>query len=140
MYVTRSQMLESIDILLGGRVAEKLVLDDISAGASSDLERITAIARSMVTKYGMSDELGNVVFNPGEGEEVFIGRDYGHAKNYSEKTAAIIDAEVKRIIDAEEVKVTELMRTNVDKLRSIADVLLEKERLEGDEFETLITA
>ena len=140
MYVTRSQMLESIDILLGGRVAEKLVLDDISAGASSDLERITAIARSMVAKYGMSDELGNVVFNPGEGEEVFIGRDYGHAKNYSEKTAAIIDAEVKRIIDAEEVKVTELMRTNVDKLRSIADVLLEKERLEGDEFETLITA
>ncbi|MBO7408149.1 MAG: AAA family ATPase, partial [Clostridia bacterium] len=140
LYVTRSQMLESIDIALGGRVAEKLVLDDISAGASSDLERITAIARSMVTKYGMSDELGNVVFNPGEGEEVFIGRDYGHAKNYSEKTAAVIDAEVKRIIDAEEVKVTELMSANIEKLKSIAGVLLEKERLEGDEFETLISA
>ncbi|MBO5077738.1 MAG: cell division protein FtsH, partial [Clostridia bacterium] len=79
-------------------------------------------------------------FNPGEGEEVFIGRDYGHAKNYSEKTAAVIDAEVKRIIDAEEVKVTELMSANIEKLKSIAGVLLEKERLEGDEFETLISA
>ena len=139
-YVTKGQLLESIDILLGGRVAEKLVLNDISTGASSDLERVSAIARSMVTKYGMSEELGNVIFNTGVGEEVFIGRDYGHAKNYSEETAAHIDEAVKRIIDTEEEKVTKLISDNLDKLQEIAKVLVERERLEGDEFEQLFSA
>ena len=136
-YVTKAQLLEAIDISLGGRVAEKLVLNDISTGASSDLEQVSAIARSMVTKYGMSDEIGNVIFNTGAGEEVFIGRDYGHAKNYSEETAALIDEAVKKIIDAEEEKVTKLISDNLDKLKEIAGVLIEKERLEGDEFESM---
>ncbi len=138
-YVTRGQLLESIDILLGGRVAEKLVLNDISTGASSDLERVSAIARSMVTKYGMSEELGNVIFNTGAGEEVFIGRDYGHAKNYSEETAAQIDEAVKKIINTEEEKVTKLISENLDRLQKIAKVLVERERLEGDEFEELFS-
>ena len=138
-YVTRGQLLESIDILLGGRVAEKLVLNDISTGASSDLERVSAIARSMVTKYGMSEELGNVIFNTGAGEEVFIGRDYGHAKNYSEETAAQIDEAVKKIINTEEEKVTKLISENLDRLQRIAKVLVERERLEGDEFEELFS-
>lgn len=136
-YVTKKQLLEMIDINLGGRVAEKLVLNDISTGASSDLEQVSSIARSMVTKYGMSDQIGNVVFNTGVGDEVFIGRDYGHSKNYSEETAALIDEEIKKIIDAEEVKVTGLISENIDKLKEIAGLLIERERLEGDEFEAL---
>ncbi len=136
-YVTKAQLLEAIDISLGGRVAEKLVLNDISTGASSDLEQVSAIARSMVTKYGMSDEIGNVIFNTGAGDEIFIGRDYGHSKNYSEETAALIDEAVKKIIDAEEEKVTKLISENLDKLKEIAGVLIEKERLEGDEFDSL---
>ncbi len=138
-YVTKSQLLEAIDISLGGRVAEKLVLNDISTGASSDLEQVSAIARSMVTKYGMSDELGNVIFNTGSGDEIFIGRDYGHSKNYSEETAALIDEAVKKIIDAEEEKVTKLISDNIGKLKEIAGILIERERLEGDEFEELFT-
>ena len=138
-YVTKSQLLEAIDISLGGRVAEKLVLNDISTGASSDLEQVSAIARSMVTKYGMSDEIGNVIFNTGSGDEIFIGRDYGHSKNYSEETAALIDEAVKKIIDAEEEKVTKLISDNIGKLKEIAGILIERERLEGDEFEELFT-
>ena len=138
-YVTKAQLLEAIDISLGGRVAEKLVLNDISTGASSDLEQVSAIARSMVTKYGMSDEIGNVIFNTGAGDEIFIGRDYGHSKNYSEETAALIDEAVKKIIDAEEEKVTKLISDNIDKLKEIAGILIERERLEGDEFEELFT-
>lgn len=138
-YVTKAQLLEAIDISLGGRVAEKLVLNDISTGASSDLEQVSAIARSMVTKYGMSDEIGNVIFNTGSGDEIFIGRDYGHSKNYSEETAALIDEAVKKIIDAEEEKVTKLISDNIGKLKEIAGILIERERLEGDEFEELFT-
>ena len=138
-YVTKAQLLEAIDISLGGRVAEKLVLNDISTGASSDLEQVSAIARSMVTKYGMSDEIGNVIFNTGAGDEIFIGRDYGHSKNYSEETAALIDEAVKKIIDAEEEKVTKLISDNIDKLKEIAGILIERERLEGDEFEELFS-
>ena len=138
-YVTKAQLLEAIDISLGGRVAEKLVLNDISTGASSDLEQVSAIARSMVTKYGMSDEIGNVIFNTGSGDEIFIGRDYGHSKNYSEETAALIDEAVKKIIDAEEEKVTKLISDNIDKLKEIAGILIERERLEGDEFEELFS-
>ncbi len=138
-YVTRGRMIESIDIALGGRVAEQLLLDDISIGASSDLEKVTSIARAMVTKYGMSSAVGNVVLDSGSADEVFIGRDYGHAKTYSEETASVVDREVKKIIDQEFENVTALLTEYKEKLGSIAKVLMEKERIEGDEFEALIS-
>ncbi len=138
-FESRQNMLEDIISLLGGRVAEKLELDDISTGASNDMQRATAIARDMVTKYGMSEKLGPMTFGSPH-DEVFIGRDYAQqAKNYSEKTAADIDAEITSIIQQCYEKCEKLLTENRDKLRLIANTLLEKEKIDGEEFEQLFS-
>ena len=134
--MSKSEMEETIVSLLGGRAAEKLILDDISTGASNDIERATKIARNMVTKYGMSDRIGTIMLGSGQ-EEVFLGRDFAQAKEYSEETAGIIDEEVKRIIDNAYHMATEILRANVDKLHKVAGILLEKEKIDGDEFEEI---
>jgi cell division protease FtsH len=125
-------------MLLGGRVAEHLVLQDISTGASNDLQRATQIARKMVTEYGMSSDLGPITYN--SQEEVFLGRDYGHTRVYSEDVAALIDAEVKKIVEEGYERATRLLQENINKLHKIAEALLEKEKLESDEFEELFAA
>ncbi len=132
-YMAKSEMEESIVSLLGGRVAESLVLGDISTGASNDIERATKIARDMVTKYGMSDNLGTITFGSGQ-EEVFLGRDFTQTRNFSEETAAKIDIEVKSIIDKAYMRAREILINNMDKLHSVAGVLLEKEKITGEEF------
>ena len=133
---SKTEMEESIVSLLGGRVAEKLILDDISTGASNDIERATAISRAMVTKYGMSERLGTITFGADQ-EEVFLGRDLAHAKEYSEETAAVIDEEVKKIVDAGYEKAINILSEHVDKLHAVAKVLLEKEKIDGDEFDKI---
>lgn len=132
MYISRNEMLNQIMIMLGGRVAEKLTMDDISTGASNDIERATSLARQMVTKYGMSDVIGPVSYD--EGGEVFIGRDFGHSKNYSEKTAADIDAEVRNILEKQFEKTEELLKAHMPVLSAVAEELLEKETIDGEEF------
>ena len=132
-FMSKTEMEESIVSLLGGRVAEQLVLNDISTGASNDIERASKIARDMVTRYGMSDKIGTITFGSGQ-EEVFLGRDLAQAKNFSEETAAKIDEEVKRIIDEAYNKAKTILSNNMDKLASVANVLLEKEKIDGDEF------
>jgi len=133
---SKTEMEESIVSLLGGRVAEKLILDDISTGASNDIERATAISRAMVTKYGMSERLGTITFGADQ-EEVFLGRDLAHAKEYSEETAAIIDEEVKKIVDAGYEKAINILSEHVDKLHAVAKILLEKEKITGEEFDKI---
>ena len=129
-------MLDNLVVLLGGRVAEKLVLEDISTGASNDIERATAIARSMVVKYGMSDKLGSMTFGSDNGE-VFIGRDYGRTRDYSENVAAEIDAEIKSIIDEAYSRCTKLLTDNMDALERVAQTLLDKETIDAKEFEAV---
>ncbi len=136
-YVTKNHLIENIIICLGGRAAEELCLNEISTGASSDLKQANSIAHSMVAKYGMSDKMPNMVFDE-ESNEVFIGRDFGHTRSYSEDTAALIDEEVKRIIDSAYTRVKEILTENMSKLLHIADVLMEKEKIEGEEFEALM--
>jgi len=136
-FMSKTEMEENIVSLLGGRVAESLVLGDISTGASNDIERATKIARAMVTKYGMSNILGTVSFGSGN-EEVFLGRDLAQAKDYSDETAALIDAEVKRIIDTGYKRAEELLKANMTKLHAVAGVLLEKEKIDGDEFSEIM--
>jgi len=136
-YMTRSQLIEEIMVCLGGKAAEEILLGEVSTGASSDLKRANSVAHNMVEKYGMSENIGNLVFD--DGGEVFIGKDYGHTRNYSEETAAAIDREVKLIIDNAYDKVKLVLKENIDKLNSISRILLEKERIEGDEFEKLMS-
>ena len=133
-FMSKTAMEEQIISLLGGRVAEALILNDISTGASNDIERATQIARSMVTVYGMSDRLGTIMLDNSQGE-VFLGRDFGHTKNYSEETAALIDSEVKRIIDSAYKMAKEILSSNIDKLHIVAGILLEKEKIDGEEFD-----
>ena len=135
-FMSKSEMLEQIVSLLGGRVAEKLILDDISTGASNDIERATKIARSMVTKYGMSDRIGTIMLGNNQ-EEVFLGRDFSQGKEYSEETAGIIDEEVKSIVDNAYNTALEILKNNIEKLHAVAGVLLEKEKIDGDEFEAI---
>ncbi len=135
-FMSKSEMEENIVSLLGGRVAEKLILDDISTGASNDIERATKIARNMVTKYGMSDKIGAIMLGTGQ-EEVFLGRDIAQGKEYSEETAAIIDAEVKKIIDNAFNRAAQILQEHIDKLHSVAKVLLEKEKIDGEEFDQI---
>ena len=129
-------MEENIVSLLGGRVAEALILNDISTGASNDIERATQIARSMVTKYGMSDRIGTLTLGSSQ-NEVFLGRDFAQSKEYSEETAAIIDEEVKKIVDKAYNEAKQILTEHVDKLHAVAGVLLEKEKIEADEFEAI---
>ena len=132
-YVTKRYMVENIIVLLGGRVAEEIILSDISTGASNDIERATEIARQMVTKYGMSDVLGPVSLGQNN-QEVFLGKDYNHIRNFSETVAAQIDAEVKRIVSEcyDECKST--LTEHKDRLIAVAEYLFEKEKIEGPEF------
>ncbi len=135
-FMTKKKMEASIVSLLGGRVAESLVLDDISTGASNDIERATKIARSMVTHYGMSEKLGTINYDSSE-NEVFIGRDLGRSRDYSERTAAEIDDEVTRIINEAYAKCKELLSENLDKLLALSDALLEKETIYSKDFEKI---
>ena len=124
---------EEIVSLLGGRVAESIFLDDISTGASNDIERATGIATKMVTKYGMSDKLGPIAFGS-DHDEVFLGRDFGTQKNYSENVAFEIDQEIKKIIDSAYNKAKEILQKNSEKVHLIAQKLMETEKLSGEEF------
>ena len=135
-FMTKKKMEASIVSLLAGRVAESLVLDDISTGASNDIERATKIARSMVTHYGMSEKLGTINYDSSE-NEVFIGRDLGRSRDYSERTAAEIDDEVTRIINEAYTKCKELLSENLDKLLALSDALLEKETIYSKDFEKI---
>ena len=135
-FMSRTEMIENIVSLLGGRVAEKLILDDISTGASNDIERATKIARAMVTKYGMSERIGTIMLGQNQ-EEVFLGRDFAQSKEYSEETAGIIDEEVKSIVDFAYQKAEAILREHMDKLHSVAGVLLEKEKIDGEEFDKI---
>jgi len=132
-YSSKTEMLEEINSLLAGRVAEKLVLNDISTGASNDIERATKIAKDMVTKYGMSDKLGPMMFGT-DNNEVFIGKDFGRTRDYSEEVAAKIDREISSIIDNAYNICIDLLSQNMEKLHEVAKVLLEKEKIEADEF------
>ena len=133
-FISQTYMEESIISLLGGRVAEALVLHDVSTGASNDIERATKLARSMVTVYGMSEKLGTILFGGDQGE-VFLGRDLAQTKTYSEETAAIIDEEIKRIIDTAYNTAKQILSENIEKLHIVAGILLEKEKIDGDEFD-----
>ena len=133
-FISKTYMEETIVSLLGGRVAEALILDDISTGASNDIERATKMARSMVTVYGMSERLGTIMFD-GDNGEVFLGRDLAQSKTYSEETAAVIDEEIKKIIDTAYDKAKKILSKNIDKLHIVAGILLEKEKIDGDEFD-----
>lgn len=134
MYTTKKRMEDRLVILLGGRVAEALVLDDISTGAQNDIERATKIARSMVTHYGMSDRLGPMTYGNDE-EEVFVGRDMGRGRNYSEDVASAIDQEMRRLIDVAYHKAEKLIKENMETLHRLAEALLEQETLDAREFE-----
>ncbi len=138
-FMSKSEMEEQIISLLGGRVAEALVLGDISTGASNDIERASKIARSMVTKYGMSERLGAITFGSGQ-EEVFLGRDFTQQKNFSEETSGLIDEEVKRIIDTAYKRTEDILNENMEKLHNVANVLLEKEKIDGEEFEQIMNS
>ncbi len=136
-YRSKSEMKEHIVSLLGGRVAEQLVLDDISTGASNDIERASKIARDMVTKYGMSEKLGPITFGSTQ-EEVFLGKEMNSQRNYSEKVAAQIDEEVKDIISRAYNFAERILKENIDKLHKIAEILLEKEKVTSEEFEAVM--
>ena len=137
-FMSKTEMEETIVSLLGGRVAEKLILNDISTGASNDIERASKIARDMVTKYGMSDKIGSIMFGSGQ-EEVFLGRDFAQSKNYSAETAGIIDEETKIIIDKAYNRAVQILSDNIDKLHAVAKVLLEKEKIDSEEFEAIFS-
>ena len=137
MFNTRGQMLQDITVSLGGRVAEELVFDDITTGASQDIKQATALAKSMVTKFGMSEELGLINYDH-DSEEVFVGRDFGHSqRGYGEEVAGKIDREVKRIIDDCYKRAKEIIREHENVLEACAELLLEKEKITREEFEAL---
>ncbi len=134
---TRTEMREDLVHMLGGRVAEKLVMEDITTGASSDLKHATSQARSMVTRYGFSEKLGPVVYNDDPGE-TFLGRDYGHTRDYSEQIAGQIDAEVRDMLDAALQAAEDILAGHIDQLHLVAATLLEREKLSGDQFRVLM--
>lgn len=136
-YMSRQEMREEIVVLLGGRVAEQLVLDDISTGASNDIERATNMARAMVTRYGFSEKLGPVVYGEDD-NEVFLGRDFGHTRNYSESVAAEIDAEIREIIDIAYENTRTILSEHMDELERIAQYLFVHEKIDAEEFKTLM--
>ncbi len=136
-YVTKGYMEEELCTLLGGRVAEAIVLGDISTGASNDIERATRIARNMVTRYGFSEKLGPIVYGSDE-NEVFLGRDYGQSKHYSDEVASDIDNEIRSFIDSAYAKTEAILRAHRDKLDAVAAVLMDKEKVTGEEFEKIM--
>ena len=136
MFNSKKKMLENIVVDLGGRVAEELIFHDITTGASQDIKQATQMARAMVTQYGMSEKVGMIQYG-GDEDEVFIGRDFGHTKNYADQTAALIDSEVKRIIDESYRKAKEILSQNEEVLHKCAALLIEKEKIGREEFEAL---
>jgi cell division protease FtsH len=139
MFNTKGQMLQNIMVSLGGRIAEEMVLDDITTGASQDIKQATATAKAMVTKYGMSDKLGLISYGDDD-DEVFIGRDLAHTRGYADETASIIDNEVKRIVDECYEKAKKIIEDNKDILYKSAELLMEKEKINQQEFEALFEA
>lgn len=137
MHVTRNAMRENVIMLLGGRVAEELFLDDICTGASNDIERATNTARNMVTKYGFSSKLGTVVYGS-DNDEVFLGKDYGHTRNYSEAMAEQIDEEIRNIIEKAYSDCRAILEKNADKMHKLASYLLKFEKIDGADFERLM--
>ena len=133
-HTSKKQLKDKMVELLGGRVAEKLVIGDISAGAKNDIDRASHIARSMVMEYGMSDVIGTISFGNSDGGEVFLGRDIGKSSNISEETSAKIDEEIKKLIDEAYNRAESILRENISKLNAVTDVLLQKEKIDGDEF------
>ena len=132
-YTSKSKLKDEMVGLLGGRVAEKIILSDISTGAKNDIDRCSAIARAMVMEYGMSDKLGTISYSA-DNNEVFLGKNLGHGRNFSEEVGAEIDKEVKRFIDEAYDKAVNLLTENINKLHAVAAVLLEKEKIDGEEF------
>ena len=137
VFNTKGKILQDIKVSLGGRIAEEMIMDDITTGASQDIKQATAAARAMVVKYGMSEELGLINYETDNEEETFVGRDIGHQRMLGEATAAAIDKEVKRIIDECYVEARRILEENIDVLHKCAERLLEKERIDREEFESL---
>lgn len=137
-YVLKTKMQEELIVLLGGRVAESVVLDDISTGASNDIERATDIARSMVTKYGFTEDLGPIVYGSGE-HEVFLGRDLNNTRNYSETVATEIDREIRKMIDNAYEKCTQIIKEHLDQLHLVARYLLQKEKVDEATFASIMS-
>ena len=137
-YKLKGQMKEDIVVLLGGRASEALILEDISTGASNDIERATKIAKSMVTKYGMSDKLGPIQYGSTDGQEVFLGRDFGHTVDYSNEIAKEIDNEVRSLIAEGYKKAGAILTQHVDKLHEVAKYLMENEKMTGAKFEQIM--
>ncbi len=135
MFMTKGQMLQEIMVSLGGRIAEELIFGDVTTGATQDIKQATSIAKAMVTQYGMSEEIGLVDY--GDDDEVFIGRDFGHTKGYSDDVAKKIDDEIKRIVDECYVKARDIILAHQDILEKSAELLLEKEKIGRLEFESL---
>ena len=134
---SKTQMEEEIIVLLGGRVAEKIVLDEISTGASNDIERATDLARSMVTKYGFSEKLGPIVYGH-DSSEVFLGRDYSQGRSYSENVAAEIDGEIRELIDTGYENAKQILVNHRDQLDLVANYLMEHEKIDGEDFSKLM--
>ena len=137
VFMTRGKMIQDIMVSLGGRIAEELILDDITTGASQDIKQVTQYARAMVTKFGMSDELGLINYDSGEGDEVFLGKEIGQQRPYGENTQTVIDQEVKKIVNKCYKDAKAMIEEHIDVLHKCAALLLEKERINRAEFETL---
>ena len=136
--MTRTHLRHQIIMMLGGRVAEEIVLHEISTGASNDIERATSTIRRMITEWGMSDELGTITFGNNNNDQVFLGRDLGRDRNYSEAVAYSIDKEVKRMMDDCHAEARRLLSENLEKLTLIAETLKERETIQADEFTALM--
>ena len=138
-YATRGELMDKLKTLLAGRVAEEVVLKEISTGAQSDIQRASQIVRSMITQYGMSDVLGPISFGEGQDHQVFLGRDFNHQRNYSEEVACEIDKEVRKYIEEAYEECRRILNENIDKLHLLAEALMERETLEAAELEELMT-
>ena len=137
MYITKKAMEQDIISFLGGRAAEYIIFKDVTTGASNDIQRATAMARSMVMKYGMSDRLGPIQFGDDQ-DEVFLGREIAHSRNYGEEVAAAIDEEVKKMMDTAYSEAIRILTENIDALHASAKLLVEKEKITGDEFRKIL--
>ena len=138
-YKSKEKLQDEMVGLLGGRVAEKLILGDISTGAKNDIDRASSIARAMVMEYGMSDKIGTISYGA-DNNEVFLGRDLGRGRNFSEEIGAEIDKEVKKFIEIAYDRAEDLLKTNINKLHAVAKELLDKEKIDGKEFEMIFDA
>lgn len=136
-YISKNDILDELVVLLGGRVAEALVLGDISSGASNDIQRATDLVRNMVTRYGMSEKLGPINFGSSN-QEVFLGKDYSQTRNYSETIAALIDQEMDDIIRNAYSRTEKILSEHMDKLHTIAEILMVKEKIDGEDFKKLM--